>query len=159
MKFIDTLLSNSTLKEAKLYGPAQKAAEDPTIGITIHRQAAYHVIKDCAKITQKYLPFIVLEYYTDVFDTLRGKVSGADIKELIQIAQKDHSFKQLLIILLDKAYKKYPQLNNQNTKNQSIQVTTDFSTADPYGDYGTVNETQSTNTTLTEEEILLKAFS
>ena len=157
MKFIETLLSNSTLKEAKLYSPALKASEDPTIGITIHKQAAYHVIKDCAKITLKYLPFIILEHYTDVFDSMRGKVSTSDVKELSQAAQKDHSIKQLMIVLLDKAYKKYPHLSEQNSNSQ-VQIASDFNVADPYGDYGTAPEPSQGNK-LTDEEILLKAFS
>jgi hypothetical protein len=159
MKLVETLLTNSTLKEAKLYAPARKASEDPTIGITIHNQSAFHVIKDCAKITQKYLPFIVLEHYTDVFDSLRGKVTVADAKELILAAQKDYSCKQLLVILMDKIHKKYPQLIEPQTK-QAIQTTSDFSSADPYGDYGSVPDVSAaTENALSEEEIIAKAFS
>ena len=56
MEFLKIILQNSNLKEAKLYGAAQKAATNPEIGITIQNKAAYHVIKDCAAITMSYLP-------------------------------------------------------------------------------------------------------
>ena len=35
MRFIDVIVENSPVKEAKLFSPSQKAAEKPDSGITI----------------------------------------------------------------------------------------------------------------------------
>ena len=73
MEFVNIILQNSNLKEAKLYGAAQKAATNPEIGITIQNKAAYHVIKDCATIAMCYLPHLVFGSYVNPFESLKGK--------------------------------------------------------------------------------------
>jgi len=71
MRFVEIILENSTAKEAKLYNAARKAYQNPEIGITIQNKAAYHVIRDCAGITTKYLVHYVFGCYADPFVELK----------------------------------------------------------------------------------------
>jgi hypothetical protein len=121
MRFLDVIIENSPVKEARLYGPAQKAAEKPDSGVTIQNPAAYHVIQDCAKMTVKFLPFYVFGLYAHPFDDLKGKYNFKDIKEFVDAAFSDVTLNQLLILILDKI-KKLPYTPSQSAN-------------DPYGDY------------------------
>jgi hypothetical protein len=121
MRFIDVIIENSPVKEAKLFNPAKKAAERPDSGVTIQNPAAFHVIKDCANMTVKFLPFYVFGLYARPFDDLKGKFNFQDIKEFVDAAFSDVTMNQLLILVLDKA-KKLPYAPIQNSN-------------DPYGDY------------------------
>jgi hypothetical protein len=121
MRFLDVIIENSPVKEAKLYSPAQKAAEKPDSGVTIQNPAAYHVIQDCAKMTVTFLPFYVFGLYAHPFDDLKGKFNFKDIKEFVDAAFSDVTLNQLLILILDKI-KKLPYTPAQNAN-------------DPYGDY------------------------
>ena len=157
MKFIEILITNSQLKEAKLFHPSKKASENPTIGITIQNQAAYHVIKDCAKIAHRYLPLVIMEHYPNVFSSLKGKFEKQDIVDFIDAAQKDIAYKQLLELLLDKLRKTFPTSDNS----QSIEfATSSFSQAanDPYGDYGSFNEPAKKLEDKSPVELLWEAF-
>jgi hypothetical protein len=89
MKFIEILLENSKVKEAKLYAPAKKASNNPETGITIQNKSAYHVIKDCANITIKYLPHYVFANYEYPFTELSGKFKRKDIEEFVSSTEKD----------------------------------------------------------------------
>ena len=53
--FEHKILTVSQSKQAGLLGPAKIAASKPDTGITIVKKSAYFVIRDCAKITEKYL--------------------------------------------------------------------------------------------------------
>jgi hypothetical protein len=132
MKFIDLILQNSQIKEAKLYGPAKKAADRPETGITIQTPSAFHVIKDCATITTKYLPHFVFGHYANPFEVLKGKFIKNDIIEFVNEANSDIVLFQLLILILDK-------INKNPLFKQPVNVPTDVLTtavtADPYGDY------------------------
>jgi hypothetical protein len=132
MKFIDLILQNSQIKEAKLYGPAKKAAERPETGITIQTPSAFHVIKDCATITTKYLPHFVFGHYANPFEVLKGKFIKNDIIEFVNEANSDIVLFQLLVLILDK-------INKNPLFKQQITISTNTSTnaaiADPYGDY------------------------
>ena len=152
MEFIEIILQNSDLKEAKLYKAAQKAAANPEIGITIQNKAAYHVIKDCATIASSYLPLFVFGTYQSPFESLKGKFKKENIAEFIKQSEKDLSCKQLLLIILDKAEKALPQ-QTQKFETETI--------ADPYGDYGSDYGTgkSSTSNVVTPLDILCNAFS
>jgi hypothetical protein len=131
MRFIDILLENSKLKEAKLFAPAKKAANNPETGITIQNKSAYHVIKDCANITIKYLPHYVFAHYECLFTELSGKFKRKDIEEFVSGAEKDIVLNQLLILILE--------LNGgliEDTPKVSISDNTDLEIGDPYGEYG-----------------------
>jgi hypothetical protein len=131
MKFIDVILENSKLKEAKLYNAAKKAANNPETGITIQNKSAYHVIKDCANITIKYLPLYVFANYECFFTELSGKFKRKDIEEFVSGAEKDIVLKQLLILILE--------LNGglvEETPKASVSDNNDLEIGDPYGEYG-----------------------
>jgi len=141
MKFIEILLENSKLKEAKLYNAAKKAANNPETGITIQNKSAYHVIKDCANITIKYLPLYVFANYECFFTELSGKFKRKDIEEFVSGAEKDIVLNQLLILILE--------LNGglvEDTPKVSISDNTDLEIGDPYGEYGSEFKEQSNKT-------------
>jgi len=157
MKFIDILLENSKIKEAKLFAPAKKAVNNPETGITIQNKSAYHVIKDCADITVKYLPHYVFAHYECVFTELSGKFKRKDIEEFVSGAEKDIILNQLLILILE--------LNGglvAETPKVSVSDNSDFEVSDPYGDYGVGFEEQpnktNTDTNLSIVDSLCKLF-
>jgi hypothetical protein len=133
ISFINILLANSKLKQAKLYNAAKKAFETPSIGITINNPAAAHVIKDCAEITLKYLPLYVLAGYENLFQQLQQKFTKQDINEFVTLAKQDPHLNQLLLLILDKAKKQFPaafesKLITESTQDSSL-------SDDPYSDY------------------------
>jgi hypothetical protein len=130
MKFIEILLNNSTVKEAKLYSAAKKASQKPDTGVTINNQAAYHVIKDSATIAYKYLPHYVFGQYQDPFQALKGKYQIQDIQEFLTVANSDFVYHQLLSLILDKVGK-------DPDPQEAKPVINDFVPSDdPYGEYG-----------------------
>lgn len=138
MKFIEIILENSKVKEAKLYAPAKKASNNPETGITIQNKSAYHVIKDCANITIKYLPHYVFANYEYPFTELSGKFKRKDIEEFVSNTEKDIVLNQLLILILEKnggLVKETPKV--------SISDNNDLEIGDPYGEYGVGFEEQS----------------
>jgi hypothetical protein len=130
MKFIEILLNNSTVKEAKLYSAAKKASQKPDTGVNIINQSAYHVIKDCATIAYKYLPHYVFGQYQDPFQALKGKFQRNDIQDFLTVANSDFVYHQLLSLILDKIDKD-PEPPESKTKINDF-VPTD----NPYGEYG-----------------------
>lgn len=138
MKFIEVLLNNSTVKEAKLYNAAKKAAMKPDTGVIIQNPSAFHVIKDCAMITNKYLPHYIFGQYPDPFQALKGKFTKADIQEFLTSANSDFVKYQLLLLILEKIDKKG---GSETTETKTTPVL-DYNTAndDPYGDYGYASE-------------------
>ena len=132
MKFIDLILQHSQIKEAKLYGPSKKASERPETGITIQVPSAFHVIKDCATLANKYLPHFVFGHYANPFEVLKGKFTKQDITEFVKEANSDIVLFQLLTLILDKIKKVNPELSTTSTPTS---VNTAVVAADPYGDY------------------------
>ena len=138
MRFVEVILENSGLKEAKLYSAALKASSNPESGITIQNKSAYHVIKDCANITTKYLPHFVFGEYADPIKVLSGKFKKQDITNFVQEAGKNYVLQQLLIIVLDKI-KKSGTVNFVSS--QSSKATSVIESSNPYGEYGLASET------------------
>lgn len=131
MKLIEVILSNSTVKEAKLYPASKKASVKPDTGVTINSQAAYHVIKDCATIAHRYLPIFVFGQYQDPIQALKGKFKKSDIEEFLSSANSDFVHNQLLTIILEKIGKK------PDTEKTTIKpIINDIIPDDPYGEYG-----------------------
>jgi hypothetical protein len=154
INFVNVLLQNSKLMQAKIYKAAAKAAENPSIGITINNPAASQVIKDCATITMTCLPLYVFAEYKDPFRELSGKFAKQDINEFVGKAKDDTVLNLLLTAILYKAEKQLPGIFSQ-TKSSEAQPL-DISD-DPYGDYvneRVVVETRERST----EEILQEAF-
>ena len=145
MEFIQIILQNSDLMEAKLYKAAQKAAANPEIGITIQNKAAYHVIKDCANITLNYLPHMAFGSYENPFQSLKGKIKKKEILEFIQQAENDDILTQLLDLILLKAEK----LNLIPSRSITVEIDKTKNLSDPYGEYGL----DLPNSTIVEEPI------
>jgi hypothetical protein len=156
MRFIEILLENSKIKEAKLFAPAKKAANNPETGITIQNKSAYHVIKDCANITIKYLPHYVFANYECPFTELSGKFKRKDIEEFVSGAEKDIVLNQLLILILE--------LNGglvEEIPKISVSDNNDLEIGDPYGEYGVGFEEQSIKTETNNSstvDVLCKLF-
>jgi len=142
MKFIDAIINNSPIKEAKLYAPALKAYNAPETGITIQSAAAYNVIKDCAEITLKYLPHYIFGSYANPVSVLKGKVTANDVDEFISNAQNDIVLHQLLVLILDKIE---PLITTNS-------ITLEHNTKDPYQENTEVIQKSSAR------EALIRAF-
>lgn len=154
MKFIDLILQNSQIREAKLYGPSKKAAERPETGITIQNPSAFHVIKDCATLANKYLPHFVFGHYANPFEVLKGKFTKNDITEFIGEANSDIVMFQLLTLILDKI--------NKGTSS-TLPIALDpkaiaTSSADPYGEYESYQPTTISNSAQDPVSLLCTAF-
>lgn len=162
MKFIDILLENSDLREAKLYPAAHKAFKKPDTGITIQHKGAYNVIRDCANITIKYLPHFIFGAYSNPFDVLRGKFKRPDIEEFVQKSRDDCALNHLRLIIINK----YELLNKGAASSPKAQkVANDFISQgdvdDPYGLYGDIEEEETpieSETKLSDVELLCLAF-
>ena len=135
MDFINIILANSSMKEAKLYAAAKRASENPLIGITIQNQAAFHVIKDCANIACRYLPLFVFDGYARPFDELAGKFRKQHIVDFVINCKTDKTLKQLLDVILHRI--------QDNVVAPVVSVpqhtSSDFQ-SDPYGDYAFYTE-------------------
>jgi len=153
MNFIDQIIQNSQVKEAKLFGPSKKAAERPETGITIQTPAAFHVIKDCATLANKYLPHYVFGTYANPFEVLKGKFKRDDIQEFVTAAMADIVLNQLMILILEKI-RKSPYMPEVST---TVSVEANNS-ADPYGDYESASTTVQTNKQLDPVSLLCIAF-
>lgn len=154
MRFIDIILENSKIKEARLINAAKKAALNPEIGITIQNKAAYHVIKDCASISVKYLPLYTFGSYAEPFKDLYSKFTKTEIQEFITSVDNSLESKQLLDIILSKLGK----VEDISPKQLTVPISIDES-SDPYGDYGVREEvTTPTSNGSTTLDILCEAF-
>jgi len=132
MNFIDIILQNSQAKEAKLYLPAKKANEVPETGVSIQTPAAYHVIKDCAAITLKYLPHYIFGLYANPFEVLKGKFQYNDVVEFVNAANSDMVMNQLLTLITSK-------IKSPGTAVPTVSPL--VSPHDPYGDYDSYTPT------------------
>lgn len=158
MKFIEVILTNSTVKEAKLYSAAKKASMKPDTGVVIQNQAAYHVIKDCALITRKYLPHYIFGQYQDPFQALKGKFERKDIEDFLTVSNSDFVYHQLLCLILEKI-NKVPDEKPTTPTPQPAFVSSD----DPYGEYGSSSYetpiiTQTNSKNQDTLELLCEAF-
>jgi hypothetical protein len=154
MKFIEILLNNSTVKEAKLYNAAKKASINPESGITIINKSAFHVIKDCSSLTVRYLPHFIFGQYEDPFKALKGKFTKNDIVEFINSTNSDFSNRQLLVLILSKIDK-----TDKDDVIVSKNISYDVMASDPYGDYGSdVNITTIETSGKDNIQILCEAF-
>jgi hypothetical protein len=156
MRFIEVLLENSTLKQAKLHKAAKKASEDPTIGITVNNPAAANVIKDSAQIAVGYIPLLVFSSYENPFEELKGKFTKENISELIQSSKTNLALQQLLIIIFEKIKRVLPDICKPRLA-ETVQTRSDVLMDDPYNDY----YSEKVNTEVKEktiEEILCESF-
>ena len=158
MKFIEVILKNSQIKEAKLFGPSKKASESPETGVVIQNPAAYHVIKDCATLANKYLPHFVFGHYANPFEVLKGKFTKSDIVEFVEKANSDIVLYQLLTLILEKIKKQtgYITEDTDQSINTSSHIT---NSADPYGDYESYSQIQPQVKAVDTVTMICNAFS
>ena len=130
MTLEETILQNSPVKEAKLYGPSQKAADNPSNGVTINNPAAANVIHDCAVIAHTYIPHYVFGMFANPFSALNKKITLDQIKDFVNRASTDMATGQLLQLMLNKG---------ANQLNLNEITTAPPSSDNPYGDYGGEN--------------------
>lgn len=157
MKFLDVIFNNSELNEAKLYSAAHKCVDKPDTGITIQHKGAYNVIRDCAKVTTRYLPHYVFGAYTNPFQTLKGKFTKPDIEEFVKKSRDDYALGQLLTIILEK-YKSQNNVEDFSVKQQpDFKISNDSN--DPYGYYGEVeDDPEPIVNKMNDVDIICKAF-
>jgi hypothetical protein len=159
VKFLNVLFDNSELNEAKLYSAAHKCVDKPDTGITIQHKGAYNVIRDCAKVTTRYLPHYVFGAYTNPFQTLKGKFTKPDIEEFVKKCRDDYALNQLLVVILEK-YKSENKLEDFTTTKQQDFSKSPIDTNDPYGYYGDVDdEPDPIVEKISDVDILCRAFS
>ncbi len=159
MEFVQIILQNSNLKEAKLFVAAQKAALNPEIGVTIQNKAAFYVIRDCAAITVSYLPHLVFGSYQNPFESLKGKFKKEHIAEFVKQSETDVACNQLLYTIIDKA-KKLKVLSDSENPTTTHKFDLIEHTTDPYGEYGHDKPIVDPNSILTTPfDILCKIFS
>ena len=157
MTFEEIICANAKVREGKLLGPSKKCADKPDNGITVVKPAAYHVIKDCAVIANKYVPLYVFGTYANPFRELSGKFTTTVIKDFVSRAQNDiHTF-QLMRHIIDRGR------HLVDIKATATAVATSYEVDDdnPYGDYDTEEETVIEEVVIDADEvdILIKLFS
>lgn len=157
MKFIDVLLKNSQIKEAKLYGPSKKASESPETGVIIQNPSAYHVIKDSATIANKYLPHYVFGHYANPFEVLKGKFTRADIADFLTQANSDIVLYQLLTLILEKI-KKLPGYYQEISTPDAVPINNTVNSGDPYGEYESYIEPVVVKKQMDTIEMICSAF-
>ncbi len=157
MKFIETILQCSQIKEAKLYGAAKKAAESPETGVIIQKPAAFHVIRDCATLAYKYLPHYVFGHYANPFEVLKGKFTKRDIEEFLASANSDIVNFHLLALILEKI-RKSTNIQTTAVPEQQINLKTALSSDDPYGDYESYGAEEVQVVQLDNLTLLCRAF-
>ena len=150
----EKILQNSTEKQAKLLGPAQRAHKKPDIGVEIQNKSAYYVIRDCAMITQKYLVLFIWGTYPDPFEALKG--TKDEITDFLKRAEKNDEVKALKHAIIGDIRAKF---------DTTVAKTTDFDYSmeeeDIYKYYSDTEETEDSDIVeqeMTEEEMLLKFF-
>jgi hypothetical protein len=154
MKFVEVILKNSQIKEAKLFGPSKKASESPETGVVIQNPAAYHVIKDCATLANKYLPHYVFGHYANPFEVLKGKFTKLDVTEFIEKANSDIVLYQLLLLIIEKIKKTL----NISTTNDNTTPILQTNTDDPYGEYESYANITLDSKPLDNITLICKAF-
>ena len=166
MTFEEKLLKESKSKEAKLLRAAKVAAKSPDTGVKILKKGAYYVIRDCAKITELYLPHLIYSQLKNPIQMLEGVFTKADCTGLIARAKKDLVTNQLLnLIILD--IKKQNILESASTAVSPILDPSVFDEEDGddiYGDYDSTGVTEAAEPEVVVEvekdtlQLLLDAF-
>ena len=136
MTFEEKILKESKSKEAKLLRAAKKAAKEPDTGVKILKKGAYYVIRDCAKVTELYLPHLIYSQIKNPISMLEGVFTKADCTDFLARAKKDTVVNQLLnLIILD--IKKQNILESAGTKAPELLDPSIFEEdgEDIYGDY------------------------
>ena len=138
--FEHKILTVSQSKQAGLLGPAKIAASKPDTGITIVKKSAYFVIRDCAKITEKYLVHHVWGEIKNPIDRLEGSFTKAEIEDFLSRAKRDTETQQLCSVIIEDIHKKN-KLENSGIVSPAVEAPvvrfdfTEFENDKIYGDY------------------------
>ena len=100
MTFEEKLVKAGNVRQKHLMAPAKKASSAPDTGVTILKKSAYFVIKDCADVTQKYVPHLVYSSMENPLAQLQGKFTKSDIIKFVGRSAEQPWAKQLLNIIL-----------------------------------------------------------
>ncbi len=137
MNFENKILSLSKLHESKLLHPSSVAMRKPDTGVKILKKSAYYVIRDCAKVANKYVPLLIYGNIAKPLDTLKGQFSKSDIIDFVSRSKKDLHTKQLLNLIFVDIYNRDTGKIQQSIKKEE-EIVFDFSDEsedDIYGDY------------------------
>lgn len=138
--FENKILGASQSKQASLLNAAKMAASKPDTGITIVKKSAYFVIRDCAKITEKYLVHHIWGDIKNPIERLEGVFTRAEIEDFLTRAKRDPETQQLCSIILEDIHKKN-KLETAGTPPPVIEAPvvkfdfTEFESDKIYGDY------------------------
>ena len=161
--FEEVIVEVSKEKIAKLYGAAGIAEEKPDTGVKIINKSAYYIIRDCAKITKKYLPLFLYGVMENPLKDLKGKFTVADIKEFVKRCDTSKSAEQLLSLILKDIKIDIPEAPVE--EEVFVPPEEDDDEYDPYSAYGMEDEEPAVKTkttavtpTMDVTEILIKTF-
>jgi len=148
MSIEEVILSSSAEPKAKLFGPATKALSNPETGITVVKQGALRVIKDCAETTVNFLPIEIFLSYIDPVKSLKGKFNTNNVTDLFNKSKTNKVSKLLFDLILSTC-------SPVSVPAQSVLSHSDEN--DPYGDYD--NAVPVTTSTLNSIQVILQTYS
>lgn len=146
MSVEEAILTFSTEPKAKLYGPATKAFTNPETGITVQKQGALRVIKDCAETTVNFLPIEIFLTYADPVKVLKGKLELTAVTDFYNRSKNNKITKVLLDLILTTC--------SHIITNPVVEFADNN---DPYGDYD--NTVQSNISNLTPVQLIMQTYS
>jgi len=154
MMLEDIILENSSEKQRRLLGPAERAYKKPDIGVEIKNKSAYYVIRDCALITSKFLVLHIWNAYDDPFKSLEGKFSKDDIKDFLKRVKSDKNADNVKSVIISAMRDKFDTTTTSKSFDYSVEED------DIYGYYGDTEESNDdfVEEEMTEEEMFLKFF-
>tara|TARA_R100001591_G_scaffold107823_1_gene116890 strand:- start:135 stop:605 length:471 start_codon:yes stop_codon:yes gene_type:complete len=148
------ILENSSEKQRRLLGPAERAYKKPDIGVEIKNKSAYYVIRDCALITTRFLVLHIWNAYDDPFKSLEGKFTKKDVDDFLNRAKSDESVNNLKSVIISAMRDKFDTTTTSKSFDYSVEED------DIYGYYGDAEESNDdfVEEEMTEEEMFLKFF-
>ena len=148
------ILENSSEKQRRLLGPAERAYKKPDIGVEIKNKSAYYVIRDCALITTRFLVLHIWNAYDDPFKSLEGKFTKKDVDDFLNRAKSDESVNNLKSVIISAMRDKFDTTTTSKSFDYSVEED------DIYGYYGDTEESNDdfVEEEMTEEEMFTKFF-
>lgn len=104
--FENKILSISGSKQSALLAPARTAAAKPDTGVKILKKAAYFVIRDCARVTERYLPHYIWAEFKNPIERLEGQFTRSEIEDFLNRSKRDTETGQLCSVILTDIHKK-----------------------------------------------------
>jgi len=100
------ILKASESKQAALLNPDKTAANKPDTGVKILKKHAYFVIRDCARVTERYLIHYIWGDLKNPIERLEGVFTKSEIESFITRSKRDPETGQLCTIILKDIEKK-----------------------------------------------------